>query len=649
MVGPKILLGDNNSDFLDSFAEALEQAGFHVQKAEGYEQAQSILNEDWVHMAILDMRFIDEKDDNDFSGIRLARQTNPVIPKIILTRYPSWQAVREALRPGEEDLPAVEFISKLSELEERIQQIQQVFKKHVQINWDLRIDWRALDPYSLIRSMEQGISHERLQSRMEELEDLLRMIFFEEQQVRVEELLWQHDGRAAFVLYATKERSLPEAYVIACGLRGRVLDEMSNYKEFAPKGRSLYTTQLIKTKQTAHFAGNLYVFSELAIEDAHTLFDLYEQGQDRQLAAAFNALIQTTLVAWHQNRDLVNEKLTLTELYRKQAGFGEKFSQNTFAERLDTILRHLPELGADAWVRDQILHLSKGRMVDQFLLPYDAPFTDYKDLPPALVTKSPGMVSMHNILTGPEGGAWLTDFHTAGYVPQFWNAIELEAELRFDRTDLGDLQQVYQVERCLVFGDFAHFELTDIEPSLRKSMRTIQEIRRQVARRVVKNPQAYHLGILFQSAARISAFSPDALYMNSEWIQLAHTLIAAAMIQSLLTGEHGLGQKGSLPLTGPIPPIQIDEANQKVLIEGKPVSLTQIEYKILLCLFKKVNKLCSRNEVFQFVYDRDLKSEDDNRMLNVHINRLRGKIEIDKEYPTYLKTRRGEGFVLEVL
>ncbi len=145
-------------------------------------QAREIL-ENWVHLAILDLRLTDDEDDKDISGLTLAKETSPEIPKIILTRYQSWEAVREALRMAESDRPpAVDFVAKQEKLEGLLKHIRDAFQHHVRIRWDLDIDWQASDIYSLINLIEAGLESETILQRAEELSDLFRLLLKENDQ-----------------------------------------------------------------------------------------------------------------------------------------------------------------------------------------------------------------------------------------------------------------------------------------------------------------------------------------------------------------------------------------------------------------------------------------------------------------------------------
>ena len=113
MSSKTILLADNLPELLKTRKEFLEMAGYKVVLANNPESAQNILDRGGIDLAILDIRLIDDSDDQDTSGLELAKKTDLSIPIIMLTGYPSWQLVRESLGPSIKGIPpAIDFICK---------------------------------------------------------------------------------------------------------------------------------------------------------------------------------------------------------------------------------------------------------------------------------------------------------------------------------------------------------------------------------------------------------------------------------------------------------------------------------------------------------------------------------------------------------
>jgi len=90
--------------------------------------------------------------------------------------------------------------------------------------------------------------------------------------------------------------------------------------------------------------------------------------------------------------------------------------------------------------------------------------------------------------------------------------------------------------------------------------------------------------------------------------------------------------------------LRIDFADKNVFISGVKVELKTMEYKLLSYLVKNKNRVIPKDELFRNVWE-DAIVEDNT--LNVHIRRLRERIEKTPNQPRYIKTERGIGYIFE--
>ena len=91
-----ILFADNNQIFLETRSQFLEKF-YYVMTAENENQVAEILNNHKIDLAIIDLRFRNDEDQYDESGLTLAKQMSPSIPKLILTYFPTAKTARDAL------------------------------------------------------------------------------------------------------------------------------------------------------------------------------------------------------------------------------------------------------------------------------------------------------------------------------------------------------------------------------------------------------------------------------------------------------------------------------------------------------------------------------------------------------------------------
>jgi len=83
-----VLLADNDPKFLGTWGKFLSDAGYHVRQATNPEEARRVLQDGGVDLAIIDLRLETDEQDDDLSGLELARDYKfRNIPKIILTAF----------------------------------------------------------------------------------------------------------------------------------------------------------------------------------------------------------------------------------------------------------------------------------------------------------------------------------------------------------------------------------------------------------------------------------------------------------------------------------------------------------------------------------------------------------------------------------
>ena len=90
--------------------------------------------------------------------------------------------------------------------------------------------------------------------------------------------------------------------------------------------------------------------------------------------------------------------------------------------------------------------------------------------------------------------------------------------------------------------------------------------------------------------------------------------------------------------------LEINEETVEVTVDGKPVKLTPIEYKILLLLAKNPGRVFSAEEIYERVWQEKAVGTD---TVMVHVRNIREKIELDPKNPKYLKVVWGVGYKIE--
>lgn len=92
-------------------------------------------------------------------------------------------------------------------------------------------------------------------------------------------------------------------------------------------------------------------------------------------------------------------------------------------------------------------------------------------------------------------------------------------------------------------------------------------------------------------------------------------------------------------------PVRMDIERHVVSVNGEPVSLPLKEFELLEMLLRNSGRVMTRGQLIDRVWGSDYVG--DTKTLDVHVKRLRSKIEPDPSSPRYLVTVRGLGYKFE--
>jgi two-component system response regulator CpxR len=110
----------------------------------------------------------------------------------------------------------------------------------------------------------------------------------------------------------------------------------------------------------------------------------------------------------------------------------------------------------------------------------------------------------------------------------------------------------------------------------------------------------------------------------------------AARIRAILRRtEARPNERGRIEVNG----VVLDPAAREVLVDGRPVELTTIEFDVLDLLMRAAGRVLSRDSLMETLYNR--KTTPFDRSIDMHISHLRKKLELD--HPL-IKTIRGVGY-----
>jgi len=88
--------------------------------------------------------------------------------------------------------------------------------------------------------------------------------------------------------------------------------------------------------------------------------------------------------------------------------------------------------------------------------------------------------------------------------------------------------------------------------------------------------------------------------------------------------------------------LEVDVTGHRVTRRGAPIALTPLEFDLLVALARKPWQVFTREVLLEQVWG--YRHAADTRLVNVHVQRLRSKIEVDPERPEIVMTVRGVGY-----
>jgi two-component system response regulator RegX3 len=118
-----------------------------------------------------------------------------------------------------------------------------------------------------------------------------------------------------------------------------------------------------------------------------------------------------------------------------------------------------------------------------------------------------------------------------------------------------------------------------------------------------------------------------------------------ARIRAVLRRNSDLGDADPASGTITVGPVRLDTERHVIAINGSPVQFPLKEFELLEFLMRNCDRVLTRTQIIDRVWGSDYVG--DTKTLDVHIKRLRAKIEVDPANPIYIQTVRGLGYKME--
>ncbi|HXH84346.1 MAG TPA: response regulator transcription factor [Candidatus Tectomicrobia bacterium] len=113
-----------------------------------------------------------------------------------------------------------------------------------------------------------------------------------------------------------------------------------------------------------------------------------------------------------------------------------------------------------------------------------------------------------------------------------------------------------------------------------------------------------------------------------------------ARIRAVLRRAEGPGGRRRVRIGG----LQLDLDAREASVDGRRLPLTAYEFDLLAALARAAGRVLTRDQLLDALKSQSHEPFD--RSIDVHVARLRGKLERDPKQPDYIRTVRGVGYVL---
>ena len=124
-----------------------------------------------------------------------------------------------------------------------------------------------------------------------------------------------------------------------------------------------------------------------------------------------------------------------------------------------------------------------------------------------------------------------------------------------------------------------------------------------------------------------------------------NVLVLKARIKALLRRAQRSESEKNVPKNIEIDGLKMDCESRRVFVDGREVNLTAKEFDVLELLAFNPNKVYSRENLLNLVWGYEYPG--DVRTVDVHIRRLREKIEANPSEPRYVHTKWGVGYYFQ--
>jgi len=542
-----ILIVENEAHVREATRLRLETKGYRVFAAETASQAQHILEREQIYLAIIDVRLQDDNDPNDVSGLDLAAELSPAVPKIILTGFQTPELIRRALIGYLKQLaPAQDVIAKQKGPQKLLEAVERVFASEVydQINFSLHIRYEGgLTLRGLLAPLLEGSAGINDLAEVE-VEELLRRLFRRESEIELHYLPPGHGGTSVALVKPIYYHGLEGSpIVVKFGPIEQIDKEISAYRNHVEPFVFRHSTVLVgQPVRTHRLAGCKLLFVGCSVDRPQDFNTFYRDRNvsDDKLQQVIRNIFTQSCGIWYQGKQGWRESDgSLCQAMAQQLSLDLASERSelkvTLNHLLDSKSLHhviLERKGSQS-LRVQVDGTEKELPNPLFVL------SQLRDrLPaPAFAAITHGDLNGRNLFVDETGCVWLIDFYRTGWGPALRDAAELESAVKFELIHNTNLPALLAFEDALAtpatFSERLALPRRASDKEFQRALVAIQAIR-QAAQGIAGREctAEYYALLLFYALKMMTWKGVSPIDRQRQPVRRRHALYSAALLSA---------------------------------------------------------------------------------------------------------------------
>jgi DNA-binding response OmpR family regulator len=508
----RILLLEDDPDWIESLTHLFEEHGAVVFSASSTRLAEGILQTKYVNVAIVDvnMRLGDTHNSEGMTFLETIRTLGlgEVVQPIIVSGFPDFDRVRRAFH----DYSVVDFLPKSPFQPDSVVAAVREGLNRVGLWGEMEIEIEGNLGMADLLLRHQWARREDMQELVVEFRDMLRRLFPKAEHLFIRPLPAGQSGAGVLEVEPTLPDGVGAATIVKFGKKDKIQQESRNVSEYVNDFASAQSSTQVSAVCQRTIAAIRYQLVGTSVGRVMDFGDYYPTHTVQEITeGVLNNLLRVTCGLWYDNRTQHRRRINLIDLYSQALSI----EWQKVREAMEALTGVHKQNGAIAFFG------VGGHFLDPLVWLERTPHYYVN----GWQSITHGDLNQHNILISPDNQCWLIDFYRTGQGHILRDLVELEAVIKISLTHLPDLESHRRLEQLLLdHPDIDKLPLPPASDPLHKPLAVIAYLRRFAGHLTGKDQdmREYNAALLMQLYKMLSL---DFLRDDHEKI-----LLSAAML-----------------------------------------------------------------------------------------------------------------------